>query len=215
MISPRLRRFPLLVAIGLLCVVVALVGFHAPILRAAGWALVADDVVVPADVIVVPQWAGEAGALEAADLVRAGLAPRVAVLVGPLAPAQEELARRRNLLQVKGTWLTGLIRLLGVQRVEEIPYPANGTEAEGELLPEWSTLHGYRSIIVVSTADHSRRVRRALHRSMKGRNVNVMIRSARYSGFAADRWWKTRDGTRTEIVELQKLLFDIIRHPIS
>jgi hypothetical protein len=30
-----------------------------------------------------------------------------------------------------------------------------------------------------------------------------------------DRWWKTRGGVRTEIIELQKLLLDFTLHPIS
>jgi len=43
----------------------------------------------------------------------------------------------------------------------------------------------------------------------------VTIRSARYSAFDPDRWWTTRDDTRTEIVELQKLVLDVLRHPLS
>jgi len=43
----------------------------------------------------------------------------------------------------------------------------------------------------------------------------VRIRSARYSSFDPDRWWTTRDAVRTEIVEIQKLLLDVVRHPIS
>jgi hypothetical protein len=30
-----------------------------------------------------------------------------------------------------------------------------------------------------------------------------------------DRWWETRRGVRTEIVELQKLLLDVVLHPMS
>jgi hypothetical protein len=168
-----------------------------------------------ADVIVVPLWAGEAGALEAADLVRARVAPRVAVLVGSPAPAQEELMRRRILSRDLDTWLTRLIRSLGVTTVEEISNPLNGTEDEGLLLPEWSDLRGFHSIVVVTTSDHSRRLRRVLRRSLKGHHTTIIVRQAHFSQFVPDRWWETRDGTRTEIVELQKLLFDIIRHPFS
>ena len=209
------RSRVLLAAFALLCAIGLLLEFRVSILRGAGWALVVDDPLVASDVIVVPHWTGEAGALEAADLVRAGLAPRVAVLVGPRARAETEIERRQILTPETSIWLTRLTRSLGVQTVEEIPNPINGTGAEGELLPDWSVLRGFHSIIVVSTSDHSRRVRRVLHRSMKGRGVNVIVRAARYSGFEPDRWWHTRDGARTEIVELQKLLFDIVRYPIS
>jgi len=71
------------------------------------------------------------------------------------------------------------------------------------------------SIIVVSAPDHSRRVRRVLHRSFRGHQTKVRVRSSRFSGFVPEAWWRTRDGVRTEIVELQKLLLDIAVHPFS
>jgi hypothetical protein len=37
----------------------------------------------------------------------------------------------------------------------------------------------------------------------------------RYSSFDPDQWWETRSGTRREIIELQKLLLDIVLHPTS
>jgi hypothetical protein len=39
--------------------------------------------------------------------------------------------------------------------------------------------------------------------------------SARYSDFDPDRWWGSRGGIRIEIEELEKLLLDVVRHPIS
>jgi len=182
-------------------------------LRAAGWTLVVSDPVEPADVIVVPKWAGEAGALEAAELVRAGIAPRVAILLRPPSAATDQLARRG--LIASEDWITHLTRVLGVASVEEIPSRVEGSEAEGEVLPEWCDRNQFRSIVVVTSADHSRRVRRILRRTMKGRPVKVMIRSARYSEFDPDRWWQTRDGVRTEIEELEKLMLDILAHPLS
>jgi hypothetical protein len=32
------------------------------------------------------------------------------------------------------------------------------------------------------------------------------------SSFDPDRWWESRDGVKTEIVELQKLLLDVVLH---
>ena len=42
-----------------------------------------------------------------------------------------------------------------------------------------------------------------------------MVQSARYSIFDPDRWWKTRDGARTAIVEVQKLVLEVVLHPMS
>jgi hypothetical protein len=50
---------------------------------------------------------------------------------------------------------------------------------------------------------------------MKGHPRRVMVQPARYSIFDPDRWWETRDGVRSEIVELQKLVLEVVLHPLS
>ena len=50
---------------------------------------------------------------------------------------------------------------------------------------------------------------------MKGHPTHFTVQAARYSSFDPDRWWETRKGVRTEIVELQKLLLDFVLHPLS
>jgi hypothetical protein len=49
---------------------------------------------------------------------------------------------------------------------------------------------------------------------MKGSQTRVAVQAA-HSSFDPDRWWQTRGGARTEIIELQKLLLDIVLHPMS
>jgi hypothetical protein len=105
------------------------------------------------------------------------------------------------------------LHALGASSVEKIPTAVNGTEDEGVVLSEWCHRQGIRSIVVVSTPDHARRLRRVLRRSLK--ETSVMIRPARYSTFEADRWWETRAGIRIAIIELEKLLLDVVRHPLS
>jgi hypothetical protein len=39
--------------------------------------------------------------------------------------------------------------------------------------------------------------------------------SARYSAFKPEHWWESHGGTRTEIQEMEKLLLDFVRQPIS
>jgi hypothetical protein len=107
------------------------------------------------------------------------------------------------------------LRALGVDTIDRIPSYVTGTEDEGPALADWCDQHRFRSVVVVSTADHSRRLRRVLHRFMKGHPTKVTVRSARYLVFDPDRWWETHAGIRTEVEELEKLLLDILRHPIS
>jgi hypothetical protein len=185
-------------------------------MSSVGWVLVVDESVEPADVIVVALAADGAGVLEAAELVHSGAANRVAVFVGPADPAVEREFTRRG-VPYEGAAARSVRQLgaLGVPTVEYIPRSVAGSEDEGPVLADWCDQHGFRSVVVVSASDHSRRLRRVLRRSMKGHQTRVTIRSARYSKFDPDQWWKTRDGIRTEIEELEKLVLDILRHPIS
>ena len=187
-----------------------------PTLRAAGWALVVDDPIGPSDVIVVAVDAADgAGVLEAADLVHAGVATGVGIFVEPANRADREFIHRGIPYEDTADRLARQLRSLGVMTIEHIPGVITGTETEAAILLAWCAHRQYRSVVVVSNADHSRRLRRVFRRSMRGHGLTVSVRSARYSTFDPDRWWATRGGIRIEIVEFQKLLLDVVRHPIS
>lgn len=187
------------------------------ILRAAGWALVVNDPIEPADIVVVSLDADGAGALEAADLVHSGVARRVAIFTASPDPVADEFIRRGGYYEGETARSILQLRSLGVETIEQIPRPVTGTEDEGPVLSDWCNRQGFRSVIVLTSADHSRRLRRVLHRSVKGHPMRVLVRptSARYPHFDPDGWWKSRGGVRVEMEELEKLLLDVVRHPIS
>ncbi len=184
-------------------------------LRAAGWALVVNEPVAPADIIVVSLDSSGAGALEAADLVQSGIATRVAVFTDPPSGEDHEFIRRGLPYDDASARQIRQLKWLGVMDIVEIPRTEAGTEGEGQVLPPWCEQHQFRSIVFVAARDHSRRVRRVLDRTMKGHRVRVAVQPARYSSFDPDRWWETRGGVRTEIIELQKLVLEAILHPMS
>lgn len=196
-------------------VAVAFPSVREPILRAAGWALVANEPVAPADIIVVSLDSSGAGALEAADLVQSGIATRVAVFTDPPSGEDHEFIRRGLPYEDESAKQIRQLKWLGVTDVMQIPRTNAGTEGEGEVLPSWCDEHQFRSIVFVAARDHSRRVRLVLDRFMKGHPARVMVRPARYSSFDPDRWWETRGGVRIEIVELEKLMFEAVLHPMS
>jgi hypothetical protein len=212
---PRRSRIAAAIVLLLIASVVLMPTLRRPILRAAGWALVVDDRIGPSDVIVVAVDAEGAGVLEAADLVHAGIATGVGLFAEPVKPADNELVRRGIPYEDTAARSARQLRSLGVMTIEQIPGTVTGTEAEGQILLAWCARRQYRSVVVVSNPDHSRRLRRVFRRSVRGHGLNVLVRSARYSNFDPDRWWETRAGIRTEIVEFQKLVLDVARHPIS
>jgi hypothetical protein len=215
MSSRRQRLAPILVAVALVAAaIVAVPSSREPALRAAGWALVVNEPVAPADIIVISPDSAGAGALEAADLVQSGIATRVAVFADPPSGEELEFIRRGFPYENRAAKQTRQLRSLGVTDVVQIPRTDVGTEGEGEVLPPWCDQHQFRSVVFVAARDHSRRLRRVLDRAIKGHPIRVTVQAARYSSFDPDSWWETREGVRTEIVELQKLLLELVLHPM-
>ena len=185
------------------------------ILAMAGQILVVQQSAAKADVIAVALDADGAGALEAADLVHRGVCPQVAVFEDPPSKVDLEFLRRGLPYEDRAADTTRQLHALKVQNVTEIPRNASGSEEEGDILPSWSEQHGYRTVILVTSSDHSRRLNRILRRSSRGYQIRVFIQPSPYSEFDPHSWWKSREGVRTEIVEFQKLALDLVRHPLS
>jgi uncharacterized SAM-binding protein YcdF (DUF218 family) len=185
------------------------------VLRTAGWALVAEDPLAPADVIVIPAAGSAASILETAEMVHRGIATRVALFADPPDDVDREFIRRGIAYEDSVAIAMRQLESLGIDAVERIPKSIAGTEEEARMLAGWCGRRQVHSVVVISTADHSRRLRRAFNRAVEGHDIKVSVRVTRYSPFNPDRWWQTRDGTRTGIIELQKLLLDILIHPMS
>jgi uncharacterized SAM-binding protein YcdF (DUF218 family) len=182
------------------------------LLRSVGWALVAQDAPAKADVIVIAVDAKGAGILEAAGLLRAGFAPRIAIFDPPITQVQREFARRGVEYVEPGISSIQLLRALGIGDIAVIP-AADGTVEEGRVLQQWCAANSVHSMLFVSVADHSRRTRRVLDRALGRHGVSVRVRYSRYSEFDPDSWWLTRGGQRIQAVESEKLLLDLLSHP--
>ena len=216
MIFRRPRWGAMLIVVALAAAgVLAAPSVREPVLRAAGRVLVVNEPVTPADIIVLAPDSGGAGALQAADLVHGGIATRVAVFTDP--PSGEDLEFIRRGLPYEDLAARQIRQLgwLGVTDVVKIPRSEAGSEGEGEVLAPWCDQQQLRSVVFVASRDHSRRIRRVLNRGMQGHAARVTVQAERYSGFDPDRWWETRTGIRTEIIELEKLVLDVVLHPFS
>ena len=166
---PGRRWAPILVVVALAAAaIVAISSIREPVLRAAGWALVVNEPIAPSDVIVVSAESGGAGALEAADLVQSGIATRVAAFTDPPTGEDYEFIRRGLPYDDGSARLIRQLRSLGVTDVVQIPRTEGGTTGEGKVFPPWCDQHQFRSIVFVTSRDHSRRVRLVLDRVMKG-----------------------------------------------
>src|SRR5262252_1840730 len=154
MSSPRPRWVSILVLVTLAAAAIVAVPFvKEPVLRTAGWALVVNEPVAPADIIVVSLDSGGAGALEAADLVQSGIATRVAVFTDRPSGEDHEFIRRGIPYEDAGARQIRQLRWLGVTDIVQIPGADFGTNGEGQMLPPWCDQHQFRSLVFVAARD--------------------------------------------------------------
>jgi hypothetical protein len=113
--------------------IVAVSSVREPVLRTAGWALVVNEPIAPADIIVITLDSNGAGALEAADLVQSGIATRVAVFADPPSGEDDEFIRRGLPYEDASARQIHQLRWLGVTDVVQIPRTEVGTESEGQV----------------------------------------------------------------------------------
>lgn len=187
------------------------------VLRMAGNVLVVDDPTSRAEAAILTTWAGEAGVLEVADLILSGISSRAVVIVTPPWPHEREFTERSVPYDDTATRLIRLLTASGVppDRIDRLQTDQGGTEGESRAVVQWCNQQDLQTVIVVSTKDHSRRLRRTLHRLGNNMETRFLVRSVRHGAFDPDEWWRTRDGLRAGVIELQKLILDVVRHPLS
>jgi hypothetical protein len=214
----RLRRYTVALAgtvLAVMCVAVFVTPVRISMLRAMGKFLVETGRVQHVDVIVLSVDSDGAGVLEATDLVHQHLADRIALFADPPDAADREFQRRGVSYHNAAVVSVTQLHELGIDGVEVIPRAVAGTEDESREVAAWCAERGYGAVIFVSALDHSRRTARVLGRATRGHGIRVVVRGSHYSEFDPDAWWKSRTGIRTEIIESEKLLADMLLHPFS
>lgn len=183
-----------------------------------GQTLVTDSPLGDAAVVVLLTEVGPAGELEVADLVVQRRVPRALIMAAPLPSILAGAYDRQRVtpLDVAPLKEQVLVRLgIDPGRIEILRVAQGGTTGESQALIQWCQARGVRSVIVVSSRHHSRRLARVLRRVIAGRPLTATVRPARYDAFEPRDWWQQRDTLRAGLVELQKLILDVAAHPMS
>src|SRR5881397_3008604 len=188
-------------------VAVALAAVSVAAILAAGRVLVVADPLPPrADAIVILAGSVPDRALEAADLYRSGLAPRVVVTRERLPPGQAAL-RARGVRLPEGDELTvTALRGLGVPSpaIVVLRRRAVSTESEARTIARWACARRLRRVVVVTSRAHSRRARLILRQAL-GPGIAVAMHPSRYDAFASARWWRVRRDAKIVLSEYEKL----------
>ena len=187
------------------------------VLRSAGSLLVSEDNLRSTQAVALLTGIGSTGLFEVIDLVHEGRAAHVAVMEPDEAPEIREFERRGLPFETQAAWAIGLLEKSGIPRtrVAVIAAGEGGTTAEVLALRRWCLEQQVSSVIVVASRHHSARVRRALWRTFREGRPYAVVRIARHDSFDPAEWWKHWGSLRTGIIELQKLMLDYVRHPLT
>lgn len=187
--SPRGRRVVgAALAIALLAVVA-----HGPALRLIGRALIVEDPLAKADAIVVVAGATPSREEAAATLYRDGLAPAV-VLSNQFTPPRvhDLIALGARRLDYQGESRV-VLEKHGVPRpaIVALPSPVKTTEAELRVVGEAARARGWRRVILVTSPQHSRRVKLVWRREAPG-DIEGLVRVVPGDDFLDGDWWRKR-----------------------
>lgn len=176
----------------------AVVGWaaHGLWLPKVGWFLVQEDEIRPSDVVVV--LAGDYSGTRVrfgVELVAQGAAP-LALLNGS----------RRVFLDKECAMAAEYAESLAAgAAVEPFCFEAASTAEEAAIVDRELVARGVESAIVVTSNFHTRRARMIFRDATSGA-VRYAFAAAPTPGFDPDRWWLSRSGKKTLVLEYLKLL---------
>jgi uncharacterized SAM-binding protein YcdF (DUF218 family) len=176
--------------------------------RSTGSFLVRSDPPARADVIYVLDGSFLERAVEAADLFRAGFAPRIVISRGMADPSEATFEAEGVHLPTKAEFLRDVfVTRLGLpaSAIETLSGPAGSTADEARLLaPRVAREHWSRVMVITDRAS----TRRAsfIFRKVLGPDVTVIATSSRRDPYDPARWWTSRPMLRTTFYELPKVL---------
>lgn len=185
--------------------------------RRLGYWLIREDVLEHADAIVVLSGGLPYRAETAADIYNAGYAPRVWVSY-PTGPGQQLLELGIHFVGEEEYNREILIHQ-GVpeKNVTIFPEVIVNTEQEVEEIAREARAQGKHTIIIVTSPEHTRRVR-ALWNLLAGGDIKLIVRAARKDPFDAGHWWRNTPDSLAVMRESLGLLnawFDLPVRPRS
>ncbi len=190
------RRWPLgLLGLTVIIMVLLLASWEA----GPPWQLlVVSDPLAPADAIV-PLAGEQKRPVEAARLFAAGYAPRVAITNLPVSRRWRAEYRRQ---------VTSLLARGGVPETEIVLVPgiAESTYEEAVNVRAFAEEKGWRSLIVVTSAWHTRRSRVIFRQVFAGSGITVLVHPVD----PPSDWWGSEDARHTVREEYLKLVAHVL-----
>ena len=169
--------------------------------------LVVEDPLRQADAIIVLGGTMYERQMEAVDLYKAGLAPRI-YLFREIADWGERVLIEKQIpyLRAVDVQIDAMVKLGVPREAISILDQAANTATEARFVHDLVTAQHYSTIIIVTSKQHTRRARLVMTRRLDGTGATVIMRGSRYDRTNADRWWRDRPTVRFTLFEAQRLL---------
>jgi uncharacterized SAM-binding protein YcdF (DUF218 family) len=197
------RRWRRRLVIAALLLAVTVIVATPAILRGVGRWLVVGDELAPADAIYVHAGHMPVRALEGADIYLDGLAREV--WLAETVPTAERAALEALGLHVPAEdhWNREVLLLRGVPAaaIRLLPVAVANTRDEVVAVAEELRRSGGSRVILVTSRQHSRRVR-TLWRRYDDEALDAIVRPSRHDPFDPDRWWTNTDDGQAVLHEL-------------
>ena len=173
--------------------------------RLGSW-LVVEDPLAKSDAIIVLGGTMYERQLEAVDLYTEGWAPRIYLFRevidwGELALIERGVPYTKVIdIQIEAMLQFGVPRdrILILDR-------AGSTSEEADLVQRLVGSEKMSRVIVVSSKQHTRRVRLVMRRKLNGTGADVIVRPSRYDRSNVEAWWSERATLRFTLFETQRL----------
>lgn len=179
--------------VGALILATLTFALHGPALRLIGHALIVEDPLARADAIVVVAGGSPSREEAGARLYRDGLAPAV-VLSHQFTPdrVRDLIALGARRFDYQGEARV-VLEKHGVpsRSIVALPSPVKTTEAELKVVGEAARAHGWRRVILVTSPQHSRRVKLVWKREAPP-DVEGLVRLVPGDDFLDGDWWRKR-----------------------
>lgn len=188
--------------------------FHDPLLTALGRYLIVEHTPERSDLIVCLAGGNVDRGLEAADAYHKGLAPKVFTAREELPDGYNKLVAKGIRFPTKTDLLAALMNDLGIPKSALI-FSDNvvaSTWEEAQQVKKTVDLHGFKSIIIITSPPHTRRSWLTYKKVFGKDQIRIIVLPSRYSNFRPEDWWKRRRYVRDVIFEYEKLILYFFKY---
>ncbi len=180
--------FKLMFVVFLAVLLAAVYVVRHPLLRLTGNFWVVDDIAQPSDAIVIlsdDNFDGDR-ARRAAELFRAGMAPRIVASGRYLRPYASVAELMTHDLKDRGVPESAIV---------PFSHRAQDTREEAAALAPFLAGHGWKKIILVTSNFHTRRTKFIFERTL-AEGTQLRVVSAPDFEYDPDNWWRSREGVK-------------------